>query len=90
MGTSPDPELLALRALGFLADTPDNLARFLSLSGATPADLRERAEDRQFLGGVLDFLLGDDDMVRHFCAAEAIDPQTLHRARHRLSGSRTE
>ncbi|HEX4160643.1 MAG TPA: DUF3572 domain-containing protein [Rhizomicrobium sp.] len=90
MGTRPDPELLALRALGFLAETPDNLARFLSLSGATPADLRAHAEDPQFLGGVLDFLLGDDDMVRHFCAVETIDPQTVHLARHRLSGSRTD
>jgi hypothetical protein len=87
MGTPPDPELLALRALGFLAETPEDLVRFLSMSGATPDDLRTQAEDPQFLCGVLDFLLSDDDMVRHFCAAEAIDPQTLHLARNRLTRS---
>ncbi|HTT83406.1 MAG TPA: DUF3572 domain-containing protein [Rhizomicrobium sp.] len=88
MGTLPDPELLALKALGFLAAMPDALARFLGQSGATPADLRARAEDPQFLGGVLDFLLGDDEMVRQFCAAEAVDAQTVHLARNRLSRSR--
>ena len=88
MGTPPDPELTALRALGFLAETPDALARFLNLSGATPADLRDLAGDPQFLGGVLDFLLSDDDLVRHFCAKEGVDAQAVHLARHRLSQSR--
>ena len=86
---APDPELLALRALGFLAETPDALGQFLSVSGATPADLRARAEDREFLGGVLDFLLADDEMARRFCAVEHVEPQAIHLARHRLSRSRT-
>ena len=90
MVTGPDPELLALNALGFLAETPDALARFLSLSGATPDEIRARANDSQFLGGVLDFLLGDDELAGRFCAAEGIDSQSLHLARHRLSRSRPD
>ena len=90
MGIPLDPELLALRVLGFLAETPDALARFLNQSGATPADIRTRADDPQFLGGVLDFLLGDDELVRHFCTAEAIDAHTVHLARHRLSLGRKD
>jgi hypothetical protein len=88
MAAPPDPELLALRALGFLAETPDGLARFLDQSGVTPAELRARADDPHFLGGLLDFLLADDAMAGRFCAAEAIEPQALHLARHRLSQSR--
>jgi hypothetical protein len=88
MAAPPDPELLALRALGFLAETPDALSRFLDQSGVTPAELRARADDPHFLGGVLDFLLADDGLAEGFCAAEAIEPQILHLARHRLSQNR--
>jgi hypothetical protein len=88
MGTLPDPELLALKALGFLAETPDALSRFLALSGATPAELRARAGDPHFLGGVLDFLLTDDELTGRFCAAEAVEPPAVHLARHRLSQGR--
>jgi len=89
MGTPADPELLALKALGFLAEEPDALANFLALSGAAPAELRARAQDPHFLGGVIDFLLADDQLAGRFCEAEGIAPQVLHLARHRLSESRT-
>lgn len=87
MAAQPDPELLALKALGFLAETPDVLSRFLDQSSITPAELRARAGDPHFLGGMLDFLLADDELTGRFCAAEAIEPQALHLARHRLSQS---
>jgi hypothetical protein len=87
MAAQPDPELLALKALGFLAEAPDALSRFLEQSAVTPAELRARADDPHFLGGVLDFLLSDDEMTERFCAAESIEPQALHLARHRLSQS---
>jgi hypothetical protein len=90
MGTQPDPELLALSALGFLAETPDALGRFLGQSGTSLAELRARAGDLEFLGGVLDFLLAEDDLAGRFCAAENIAPHALHLARHRLSGNRAE
>jgi hypothetical protein len=90
MGTQHDPELLAVKALGFLAETPDALTRFLNSTGATPSDLRDLAEDPHFLGAVLDFLLSDDELVRHFCTSESIDAQAVHRARRRLSPSQTD
>ncbi|HEY3639321.1 MAG TPA: DUF3572 domain-containing protein [Rhizomicrobium sp.] len=84
--TSPDPELLAVKALGFLAETPELLVRFMGLSGATPADLRDRIGDPGFLGGVLDFLLENDETTAAFCTAENIDPRSIHWARQQLSG----
>ena len=87
MGTAADPELLALGALAFLAEESGALANFLAQSGAAPAELRARADDPHFLGGVLDFLLADDALAQRFCAAERIEPQALHLARHRLSGT---
>ena len=86
--TAPDAEQLALETLTFIAGSPEDLARFLALSGATPADLRGRASDREFLTGVLDFILGDDDVASRFCRSRSIDSAALHVARSRLSGSR--
>jgi hypothetical protein len=88
MAAQPDPELLALKALGFLAEAPDALSRFLAQSGVMPAELRTRVDDPHFLGGMLDFLLADDELTGQFCAAEGIEAQAVHLARHRLSQSR--
>jgi hypothetical protein len=88
MGTPADPDLLALKALGFLAGEPDALARFLAQSGASPDELRARTDDPHFLGGVLDYLLSDDALAQRFCAEVSIAPQVLHLARHRLSQNR--
>ena len=90
MAALPDPELLALKALGFLAEEPDALSDFLAQSGAAPDELRARAEDPHFLGGVLDFVLADDKLAGRFCEAEGMEPQVLHLMRHRLSGSRSD
>lgn len=86
--TAPDAELLAIAALTFLAGSPDDLARFVGLSGAMPADIRARAGDREFLAGVLDFMLGDDDIAARFCRSHSIDWRSLHIARSRLARAR--
>jgi Protein of unknown function (DUF3572) len=86
--TAPDAELLALDALTFLAGSPDDLGRFVALSGAAPADIRTRAGDPEFLAGVLDFVLGDDELAARFCRSHSIDARMLHLARSRLSPTR--
>jgi hypothetical protein len=83
--TREDAETLALEALAFLVDSPEELARFLTLSGIRPAEMRARAEDRAFLAGVVDFLLGEEALLLRFCAARAVDSKTVHFARGRLS-----
>ena len=45
-----DAEAIAINVLKFLAGRPEELGRFLTLSGIDPADLRELAADTQFLG----------------------------------------
>ena len=46
----------ALQALGFLAGNEDTLARFMGLAGVSVDELKTRAGDPAFLGGVLDFV----------------------------------
>ena len=80
-----DAEVLALKALTFLADSPADLDRFMAQSGLAPADMRGLAGDRGFLSGVVDFLLSEDALLMRFCACESIDPGTMHLARAALS-----
>jgi hypothetical protein len=81
------PETLALKALGFLAESPENLSRFLDLSGTHPATLRRRAEEPEFLAAVLDFLLADEPLLTAFCDQESLDPKTFHLLRRTLPGA---
>jgi hypothetical protein len=85
--TSEQAEILAIKALTFLAHSPDDLDRFVTLSGIAPTDLRARAGDPEILAAVLDFILSDDSRVSGFCEEVAIDPRELHAARHALPGA---
>lgn len=77
---------MAQDALIWLASQPDLLGQFLAASGAGPADMRRRADDPEFLGFVLDFLLGSDDLLRSFAAEAGIAPDAPMRARAALPG----
>lgn len=77
---------LAREALIFLADRPQVLGRFLAETGADAATLRQAAANPETLGFVLDFLLGDEALVREFAARTGIDPATPAQARAALPG----
>ncbi|HEY2071389.1 MAG TPA: DUF3572 domain-containing protein [Rhizomicrobium sp.] len=78
--------MIAIRALAFLAGREDDLLRFMSLSGADPSELRERAGDPAMLGAVLNHLLSDDALLAAFCSEAGLTPQDVHHARYRLVG----
>jgi len=84
--TAESAEILALKALGFLADSPAVLDRFLAETGADILILRDRAGDPEFLAAVMDFLLADDGLLQAFCDAETLEPKTLHLLRRALPG----
>ncbi|PYF03340.1 uncharacterized protein DUF3572 [Rhodopseudomonas faecalis] len=77
-------EIVAVQALSFLASQPERLARFLAETGIGPSTLRSSAADPQFLTGVLDFLLRDDEAVQAFAAASGLHPTTVAAARQAL------
>ena len=79
-------ETIALQALAFLAKDDELLARFLMASGITPQDLKNRFRDSDFLGGVLDAVLGDDLVLLAFCNSASLSPETLIKARRALPG----
>ena len=79
-------ETLALKGLAYLMSLSDDRDRFLALSGVDPADLHDRAGDPELLGAVLDFLLGNEQLLTEFCDGESLPSRDIHLARHVLAG----
>ena len=84
--TRESAETIGLEVLGWLAANDDLLPVFLGATGASEADLRDRAADPEFLGAVLDFLMMDDAWVTAFCDAQGLAYDVPMRARAVLPG----
>ncbi len=84
---SPDPETLALLALTHIAGDETLFARFFALSGLDEAALRTRAGEPAVLGGVLDFVLGDERLVVSLAQCFDVSPDAFARARRKLPGA---
>jgi hypothetical protein len=79
-------QTLALQALGWIASEDTVFPLFLTATGASPADLRKRATELDFLAAVLDFLLQDDRWVVAFCDAAGQPYTAPQSARAALPG----
>lgn len=77
-------EILALEALAWVAGRPDDIGRFLTVSGLDATDLRRAAGNRDLLGSVLDFLLADEALLLDFCRDASTPVKLVHIARLRL------
>lgn len=84
--TPDDAETIALQALGFLADDPQRVSRFLSLTGTDPGQLRAEAKNRDFQVATLDYMLSDESLLLSFCQEAGIDPIAIGPAHALLSG----
>jgi hypothetical protein len=81
-------EMVAIQALGYLAAEPERLRRFLDITGIEAADIRAAARESRFLAGVLEHMLGDENLLVAFAADAGIDPAEVARARSALGGPR--
>lgn len=79
-------ETIALRALAWLAGNEELLPVFLGATGAGEDDMRERAQDPEFLGSVLEFLMNDDAWVVEFCDTHQLRYDQPMLARQALPG----
>ena len=82
----PEPETLALTALAWLAGEEDLFLRFMALSGMSADDIAPVAAEPAFLGGVLDFLMGNEADLLRFAAASNTPPEAIAAAWHKLNG----
>ena len=84
--TPEHADVLALEGLAWLAGQDDAIQRFLAQSGTDAASLRQAAGSREMSVAVLDFLLGNEELLLQFCESASIAPKQMHLARHVLGG----
>ena len=86
-GMDPDrAEEIAIAALGFLAEEPQRLVRFLQVTGMQPAQLGAQAGQAHIQVAILDYLLADETLLLVFATEKHIDPLLLAPAQALLSG----
>ena len=79
-------ETIALQALSFLAKDDELLSQFLTSSGLTLQELKQRIREPDLLGGILDGILADDSILLDFCKTTSLSPETIVKARQALPG----
>ena len=79
-------QTIALQALAYIASDEDKLAGFMAQTGLSTDELKGRAAEPAFLGGVLDFLLSDEKALVAFCEEENMAPDLPGLARQSLPG----
>ena len=85
-----EAEILALKALSWVARAEGMLQRFAIQTGVEIGDIRSQASDPEFLSALLDFVLSDDVLAKAFCEETHIETRLLHHARRSLPGGRVE
>jgi hypothetical protein len=78
--------MLAIQALAFIAEEPQSLSRFLDASGLSAEQIRAAAREPRFLAGVLEHMLGDENLLIAFAQSAGIDPADVARAASALGG----
>ncbi len=78
--------MLAIQALAFIAEEPERMAGFLSVTGIEPTAIRNAAREPDFLAGVLEHMLGDENLLLAFANSAGLDPAEIARAHGALSG----
>ena len=82
-----EAEDLAVRALTFLAGDDDRLRRFLDLSGLEAGGVRTAAASPDFLAGVLDYIVADENLLLAMSASAGEPPERIAAAQKILSPS---
>jgi hypothetical protein len=80
----PDPEALALSALGWTLAEDSRAERLLALTGLTAADLRGRLGEPGVLAAILGFLEAHEPDLVACAEALGVAPSLLVEARRRL------
>lgn len=79
-------EIVALRALAWLAGHEEAVNGFLNQSGLAPSDLAQAAGRPEMLAAVLDYLLEDEALLLAFCGDTDVAPESPAQARMHLPG----
>jgi hypothetical protein len=77
---------IATEALLHLTREPEQVGRFLAVSGIGPESIRDAAEEPGFLAGVLEYYMADEALLLTYCENSGIRPTMIAAARFALAG----
>lgn len=80
-------EMIAIKALGWLAANDELCPIFLGSTGASADEIGSRIADPVFLASVLEFITMDDNWVMEMCDSIGIRYEDPLRARYALPGA---
>lgn len=83
-------EIIALKALTFLASDEIRFERFIALTGLSLAEIRQRAGERSFLAAVMNHLRTDESLLLTFAEMEGLDPADVDHAGRQLAGDMSQ
>ena len=78
---------IAVKSLAYISQSPEEITKFITLTGIEPTDIIRLKENLKFLGGVLDFITSDESLLLAFCSSEDIPPEGVEAARQKLLGN---
>ncbi|WP_299814332.1 DUF3572 domain-containing protein [uncultured Roseibium sp.] len=81
---------IATEALLQLSRDPEQVGRFLAMSGIGPEVIREAAQEPGFLAGVLEFYMMDEALLLAFCENAGVRPTMMAAARYALAGGQED
>lgn len=82
MKLAPDyAELIAVKAVQYLAQNPDSLGSFLAHAGVGPGELKTAISSPEFLAGTLDYMMLDEGVLMDFAQSMDLSPQDIVKAR---------
>lgn len=79
-------ELIAARALEFVAASQERLDRFVGLTGLALEEIRANLAEPAFLAGILEYLMGEEHLLLEFAGFAGIAPEAPGEARVVLAG----
>jgi uncharacterized protein DUF3572 len=77
-------ETLAVQALAFMAEDNIRMSGFVASTGIAVQSIRDAAREPNFLTGVLEHILADENLLIAFADSAGIDPTEVARARQAL------
>ena len=80
-------ETIALQAVHFILTDDEMRQNFIDVTGILPTDFESVLKDPEFLGGVIDFLLANENKLIEFCSKNKIAPEEPSRIRGLFPGA---
>lgn len=77
---------IAIRSLAYISQYPEEISKFMAISGISASDILRLKENLKFLGGVLDFMTADESLLLAFCSEEQLSPEAVEASRLTLVG----